>query len=430
MNIPQHLPPKLTITLWDFCWYTMTMPGEPYADLDARVREAVERGYNAIRICAMPYLLFTSEGKRQGPLRIAALGNGVGQRTRWYNNRGGAELDGHAHLLKLFECVERHDCSIILSSWEYQQTPAFLADPSMAEELAAIAPADRFMTLARSMHRLLEFVKDAGYGKRIAYAELHNEAEYGRLAEVAETKMLPGAIPGTAVFAAMRPYIEEALGYLQERHPDLLITICHAMCEPFDKRQTARNGQVGHYHLYTYGVLRQLMNEMAVTDPAVPFPNDTVKSLLREDAPPFETWGLPEGEKWRLGGNPVGLRLLYTHDWTDPDKWDLYLYERYALHQSAMRQKTEEWLTQIAEVAEERYTPVVIGEGYIGYTPLLTGFEEGPVGKAIAQHAIQKGMELGFWGMVLCSNCAPHHPFWKDTVWQKKWNAYILGSAR
>lgn len=83
-NPDNQLPAKLTITMWDFSWYTMTLPGEPYHDLAARFAEAVERGYNTIRICAMPFLLFTADGPRPGPLKFGSLGK-VGQRTRWYN---------------------------------------------------------------------------------------------------------------------------------------------------------------------------------------------------------------------------------------------------------------------------------------------------------------------------------------------------------
>ncbi|MNP42408.1 hypothetical protein D3C76_1361720 [compost metagenome] len=110
------------------------------------------------------------------------------------------------------------------------------------------------------------------------------------------------------------------------------------------------------------------------------------------------------------------------------DKWDLFLYERYSAHKLAMMQKTDQRFEAVAWWSEQNGVPVVIGEGYIGYTPLHASFEEGPVGKFIAEHAIRKGMELGFWGMVLCSNCAPHHPFWKDIQWQKRINAFILSS--
>ena len=57
---PAHLPERLMITLWDRFWYVPTGPGEPFEDLDRAFAEAVERGYNTIRICAMPYLLFGS----------------------------------------------------------------------------------------------------------------------------------------------------------------------------------------------------------------------------------------------------------------------------------------------------------------------------------------------------------------------------------
>ena len=50
--VPTHLPEKLTITLWDFSWYVRTGPGEPFEDLDRAFTEAVQRGYNPVRICA------------------------------------------------------------------------------------------------------------------------------------------------------------------------------------------------------------------------------------------------------------------------------------------------------------------------------------------------------------------------------------------
>jgi hypothetical protein len=425
-NLTANLPRKLTLTMWDFSWYTMTLPGEPYHDLKARFEEAVERGYNTIRICAMPYLLFTAEGKRPGPLRFGSLGQ-VGQRTRWYNCKGGAELDGHAHLLELFKQAKAHNCHIILSSWEYQQSPSFLADPELFHELLRIPPKERFMALARSMHQLLLFVKEAGYAEQIAYAELHNEVEFGRLTQVALEEGIDASdVSGT--IELMQPYIEEAIDYLRERHPDLLVTGCYTLNEAYAKQYVARNMQVAHFHMYIKGVLQELMDATGITDEAQSFPNELVRSLLREDAPPFESWTLPRGEEWRMEGNPVGMKLLYLHDWADPVQWDLYLYDRYGDHKLAMLQKADARFEELDEWVRRSKLPVVIGEGYVGYTPLYAQFEEGPVGKFIAEYAIKKGMKLGFWGMTLCSNCAPHHPFWNDIEWQRKWNRYILES--
>ncbi|MEK5057018.1 hypothetical protein BK126_18155 [Paenibacillus sp. FSL H7-0326] len=422
-KIRNDLPRKLTITMWDFSWYTMTMRGEPYSDLSARFKEAVERGYNTIRICAMPFMLFTSEGKRTGPLKFGNLGK-VGQRTRWYNCRGGAELDGHAHLLELFKQAQAHNCYIMLSSWEYQQSPSFLAHPELRDELAAIPPEKRFMAIAASMNQLIQFVKKEGYGSQIVYAELHNEVEFGQLTAIGTSQGISDTNTPELV-EVMQPYIEEAVGYLRECHPDLLITASYTLNEAYPKSDVARNLQVAHFHLYIKGVLNELM-DLAGLNEDKPFPNPFVQSLLREDAPPIEEWTLPVGQEWRMDGNPVGMKLIYLHDWADPDKWDLFLYERYAAHKLAMLQKVDLRFEEVHDWVRRNRIPVVIGEGYVGYTPLYAGFEEGPVGKFIAEYAIRKGMELGFWGMTLCSNCAPHHPFWDDISWQQKWNRFIM----
>ncbi|MCZ0703168.1 hypothetical protein J2T56_001394 [Natronobacillus azotifigens] len=426
-QVKAHLPRKLTITMWDFSWYTMTMPGEPYSNLEQCFKEAVERGYNTIRICAMPFLLFTEEGPRKEPLAFANLGE-VGVRTRWYNCKGGAEFDGHQHLLNLFTYAKKYNCYLILSSWEYQQSPSFLKTPALFNELLAIPPKDRFMTLAKSMDQLIQFIKQEGLDDRIAYVELHNEIEFGLLSQVAIEAGIDSGDAGKLI-QYTKPFVEEALDFLQKQHAELLITGCFTLSQPYSKVFLPENQQVGHFHMYINGVLIQLLNETGLTNSDSEFPNALVKSMLRDDAPSFEAYQLPEGEEWRLFENPVGLKLLYLHDWCDPVKWDLYLYEHYGLYKQAMLQKVNDRFKDISEWASGHDLPIVIGEGYVGYTPLLAQFEEGPVGKDIAEYCVKKGMELDFWGMVLCSNCAPHHPFWSDISWQKKWNQFILGAC-
>ncbi|WP_019635719.1 cellulase-like family protein [Paenibacillus fonticola] len=425
MNIPEYLPRRLTISLWDFSWYTMTQPGEPYSDLAARFKELVERGYNTIRICAMPLFLFDEHGQqRPGTLRFGSLGE-IGRRTRWYNCQGGAVLDGHAHLLELFRQAKAHGCYVILSSWEYQQSATFLETSELARQLQQIKPQNRFMALAKAMSRLIDFLKENGYREQIAYAELHNEVEFGALAQVGVEQGILSD-DGPALIASMRPYVEEGIEYLRNAHRDILITACYTLASNYSKDDVAPNVQVAHFHLYLNGVLQELMDATGIRSEGGTFPNAAASALLRDDAPDFADYCLPEGEEWRLQGNPVGLRLFYLHDWSDPDKWDLFLYDRYHAHKVAMLEKTDQRYEEIGSWAERKDIPVVIGEGYVGYTPLYTNFEEGPVGKFIAEYAIRKALQLGFWGMVLCSNCAPHHPFWQDAQWQKRMNELIL----
>jgi len=89
----------MTITLWDFTWYTRTGDGQPFQDLDLAFRDAVTRGYDTVRICAMPFLLFRS-GLDTSALRFCGLGGSYGQRTRWYDvPASGPAIDGRAWLL-------------------------------------------------------------------------------------------------------------------------------------------------------------------------------------------------------------------------------------------------------------------------------------------------------------------------------------------
>src|SRR5690606_19976693 len=173
---------------------------------------------------------------------------------------------------------------------------------------------------------LIKFIKEAGYGEQIAYAELHNEVEFGRLAQAGIDAGI-GDSEASRLIRHMKPYVEEAIDYMRGQHPDILMTTCHTMIQPYAKSYVADNAQVGHYHMYINGVLQELIDATGIADPAVAYPNDVVRSLLRDVAPPFSAYSLPEDEEWRLHGNPVGLKLLYLHDWCDPVKWDLFLYE-------------------------------------------------------------------------------------------------------
>jgi len=423
IRVPSHLPTRLTITLWDFSWMTQSLPGEPFEDLDKVFAEAVERGYNTVRICALPLTLFGPGAPYANALAMDRLGGEFGQRTRWYRCRGGAVVDGRTRLLNLFQAAKRHHVVVILSSWEYQQTPAFFATPTISDILYAIPAEDRFLALARSMDALLHFLADHGFSEQVAYVELHNEVEYSALADVADNS-------STNSLAEQKPFLEQALHYLQERHPDVLVTTCYAYPALHRFSDLANNLQVAHFHCYVYGVLEELMQRAGLReDPTVAFPNRFASALLKEDAPPFEDWDLPADAKWRTRATRVDRRLFYLHDWADPERWDRFLYEHYGEYRVAMQETLATRLNAYADVGRERAIPVVIGEGWVGYTPLEAQFEEGPIGKKVIEDAVRMTLDLDYWGIILCSNAAPHHPFWQDVTWQQKMNRTILGST-
>ena len=397
----------MTISLWDFSWYTRTGPGQPFHDLDAAFRQAVERGYDTVRVCAMPFLLFLS-GLDHSALRFSGFGGGFGQRTRWYDVPDGPPVDGRAWLLELFAAASRNRCRVIVSSWEYQQSPAFAADDAWYRALQAVPVPDRPEALAEAHADLIDLLSAEGLEHTVAFVELHNEVQLGGLND------------GRGVLG-MRPALERGIDHFRRRHPRVPVTVNYARVPVGELRGVPRNAQVAVFHPYVYGVLDQLVDEFALRDSTRPYPQERAfAELLRDDAPKVEDW--QPAVPWKAGATVMRPREVYTHDWCDPDKWDRWLYDRYAEHRRAMRQTLDLWLDAAADLAADRDIPLVFGEGWVGYTPLHATFEEGPVGAEICEHAVRRSRELGAWGTLVCSNAAPHHPMWSDVALQRRLN--------
>jgi hypothetical protein len=411
---------KLAITLWDFTWYTQTAPGAPFHDLDGAFRQAVERGYNTIRICAMPWLLFRS-GLDTSALTFEGLGGAYGRRMRWYDVATRSSLDGRARLLELFRAARRHDCRVIVSSWEYQQSPSFLADESWYRALYAVPPAERPVALADAHADLIGLLQAEGLDDRVAFVELHNEIQFSGVARGLNAGML-----------GLRDPLERGLDHFRARRPGVPVTVNYAHVPVGEMRGLPRNADVAVFHPYVYGVLGRLVDEFALRDPARPYPQERAyRELLREGAPPLEEWHPVGADAWKLEATLIPQREVYTHDWCDPDKWDRWLYDRYGEHRRAMREVLDLWIDTAADWAAGRDIPLVFGEGWVGYTPLHANFEEGPVGAEICEHAVRRSAEVGAWGTVVCSNAAPQHPMWQDVELQRRLNdEFLKGSGR
>ncbi|WP_239149298.1 hypothetical protein [Streptomyces sp. SID12501] len=86
-----------------------------------------------------------------------------------------------------------------------------------------------------------------------------------------------------------------------------------------------------------------------------------------------------------------------------------------------MRETPADWVDSVADFTRRRGIPAVLGEGVVGCTPLLTRFEEGAVGKDIAEFVVDRRLPAGFHGIALTCDAAPHHPMWHtdgDCLWR------------
>ena len=418
--IPSHLPQRLTITLWDFSWYVRTGPGEPFADLDRAFAEAVERGYNTVRICAMPYLLFGS-GLDTRAVRLGPLGGGYAQRVRWYDVQQPTVMDGRAHLLGLFRAAQRHDCFVILSSWEYQQSSSFADNSAWWEALRAIDPENRAEAQATALADLIDFLAEHGLDDRIAFTEIHNEVQAGHLVHG-----LTGDEDQRLL--ALRPRLERALAAFHRRHPDRPVTANYAHVPVRVMRGIPETIDVLVTHPYIYGVLQDLYSTYGLRGPVEDFNHELVsRDLLRPGAPKLADWA-PD-QSWRWEATIVAKPEIYVHDWCDPEAFDRWLYQRYQAWEHAMTTKLQIWLSVARDWAESHGVPLVFGEGWIGYTPRDARFEEGPIGAQFCRLAVDESTRVGAWGTIVCSNAAPQHAMWDDIALQQQCNqAFVRGS--
>lgn len=413
--VPGHLPSRLAITLWDFSWYTRAGVGEPYADLDSAVADAAALGYNAIRICAAPLLLHGGLGLDDLAHRLGIEGLGAapdgdvyGRRTRWYDVRGGYAVDLAERLLALCAACRRHGVVLLLASWEYQQSPAFAASPRWFEAIDAVPLAERYRVLGAAWDRLVDALTVAGYRDLVALVELHNEVDFS---------ILPALADGGAAEVA----------WLRHRHPDLLVTASYGKPPHLAMHRVPAGLGAAQFHVYSYGVLDALQQRIDIrSEGAAGFPGAALRELLRADAPDPAEYGRPV--EWKTAATVVTDRMLYGYDWIDPDAWDEWLVDNYPRFHEVMRREIASRVIAVAAWARWRGVPAVVGEGWVGYTPLHGGFEEGPIGLALAEHGIETALARGVWGVVLCSNAAPHHPMWQLREWQRAQNARILSA--
>lgn len=403
------------ITLWDFTWYTRTGPGEPFEDLDAAAQQAVDRGYNAIRICAMPFLLFES-GLGSEELELEALGGEYGQRVRWYDVRASTKITPLDHLLKLFQVCQRHNLYVIVSSWEYQQSPSFSSSPGWFEVLHAVPEPERPARMAAAHAKLLGWLKDHGVDDRVAFVELHNEAATGHLANDLEGIRNYDR----KAMAVFKQRLESALDSFKRAHPDVPVTVNWARVPVGVMELLPSNMDVLAVHPYIYGVLDTITTDFGLREPIERLDEDGLRQagILRPDAPAAAEWRLPSGSEWKLEATIVAPGEMYVHDWCDPQAFDRYLYERYALHRAEMYRVLNIWMEAAQDYAEARNIPLVFGEGWVGYTPLYGRFEEDSVGSEFCRHAVRESSRVNAWGTIVCSNAAPHHPMWDDVTLQ------------
>jgi hypothetical protein len=398
--------------LWDFSWYTQAGPGQPYADLDEALNQTLARGFTTLRICAAPLLLYGELGldRVADALEIAGLGarksgGYFGQGTRWYNTPGGFTLNLRDRFFTLLELARDKGITVALSSWEYQQSTAFAQEDTWYRGISTIPIDSRLQVLGHAWDRLLRAVHEAGLDDAIEFIEIHNEVDFSPV----------GAWP-----KAGPPVLES----LRQTHPN------HRFTASFGKVwahlwEVEPAMDCGQFHVYAYGVLDAIQQATDIRGHAcADFPNPLLRSLQCPGAPTFEEYGRPE--PWKLEATVVTDQMLYGYDTVDPQAWDAWLDAHLDEYHNSMTTAVETRVCQAASWGKQHNVPVAIGEGWIGYTPLHGGFEDGDFGRFLVERGVDVARAAGIWAVTPSSNAAPHHPLWSNVAWLESVNHSFL----
>jgi len=414
-SIPAHLPARLSISCWIWSWITSATPDEPYGDLERCFVELRERGFNAVRVEAGLNWAFLPDGTARGPMDFGPFVPGYGWNASTVNSVGGGRHDVLSRLFKLFELADHYDVWVILTSWEYQDSSWFVADPAIRKEVYSVPADRRYMHLARLLAHLIDLLKERGLSHRIAFAEILNESDCSEVTGGEEGRRLH----------------TEAISFLRGRHSDILISADFS--DPGRENNYALfpdNAQVFDYHIYAgapwyFSDLFGLTIWSSEFDPRHPEKLEVLRRVLRKDIVPWDTFMKPAQnirEFWR--------KVMWLYENLDNDRWDEWVGERFGLWESRVRQHAEELFAGDAREARRRGLPLVMDEGGFFYPPRLSRFELSPRALAVLDLMADLAIKYGYWGFMPGTYCGPEHQIWHENPeWLRQINGKFLRAS-
>lgn len=395
LGLPPHLPPKLSICCWIWSWITSATSGEPYGDLDGCMQGLKERGFNAVRVDAGLNWAFRGDGSPRGEVAFRPWIEGYGWNFSTVNSRGGGRHDVLQRLIQLFESAKKHGIYVILTSWEYQDSTWFVADPALRTEVYGIPPEDRFMHLARLHHRLLTLLEERGLDRNIAFVEVHNEPDGSEL----------------PVGEAGKNLHSEAIAMLREHHPGTLISGDFAS---HNYPLVPDNVQVYDQHIYAGAewYFEKLYGETVLSkefDPAQPKKLETLRRVLKDDLVPWDEFMTPAQnvrEFWRP--------IMWMFENLDNARWDEWVAESYPEWEPKIRENAVWRFESVAAEAARRGLPLVLDEGGYFYPPRLGRFEVFGEGLSLFELMCDLAIKHNYWGFMPGTYCGPEHLAWQE----------------
>ncbi len=403
---------RLAISFWIWALFD-TQPNGFFDNLEGRMVELKERGFNCVRIESGAGLCHDGKGRRRGELAFQEALPGHGRLTRQMERFLAGRCDPLKRLIELCTLAKQHDVKVILSSWYYLHTFWF-ADEATNAELLGLPPDQRFMRFAKALDYILEGLRGQGLQDVIAFAEILNEADglpfTGGYGEKTQPKQQ---------LNVWRGWHEDALEFLKARHPETRFAL--DTYTPFaNPEHMPRNMQVWNFHSYylwsVYDVLeREVAWPEGLGEPTIA---PLIRAWLRRDLVPFGAVRNCRGDRPPIDEGWYRRVWLYRN--LDPAAMpalEKMLQDNLERNIRQFKEKAEQGVAQAVKLRNQYYpgVPLVLGEGasYCADTRLRWE-ERSDAYWEVVEHAARACREHGLWGAVARTNSGPEDPAWHE----------------
>jgi hypothetical protein len=408
----EDMTDRLAISFWIWGLFD-AVPNGFFDDLEGRMVELKERGFNCIRLESGTGLCHDRHGKPRGELNFQEALPGHGRLIRQMERCLVGRCNPLKRLIELCTLAKRYEVKVILSSWYYLHTFWF-TDEAINAELMELPAEERFMYFARALDFILNELEQRGLQETIAFAEIFNEADgldfvgfYGEKTQPKEQLNL------------WRSWHEDALEFLKARHPGVRFAL-DTYTPYVNPEHVPRNMQVWNFHSYylwsVYDVLERAITWGAAADE--PVAGESVRRFLRRDLVPYRVVRNCRGNRPPIMDDWYHRIWLYRN--LEPaalPELERMLQDNLVKNIGQFKLKAEDGVAQAVKLRDQHYpgVPLVFGEGASYCADARLRWEErSDAYWEVVEHAARACREHGLWGAVARTNSGPEDPTWHE----------------
>lgn len=402
---------KLKIAFW--IWGPFD-DGVTYHDMDRRMKELKERGFNCVRMEAATGLFCKPDGTPRGPLKPHLQFGDFSKLSRqsdaYVHER---EIDFKEHMLDIFKAASNNGVKIIPSSWYYLHTNYFF-DEDINKELFDLPVDEKFSYFTDENIRLLTMLKENDLLDTVAYVELFNEFDGLYFTEdYGNREMTPEE------YEHIRDIHEKSLERIKKAFPGILVGYNSYRPET-TLELFPRNADVWNFHLYymwgVYGVFQKGFVQRSFEDAEYP---EEAKPFLGEKVSMAD---VVEACRGNLRTRWEWLRRHALYAAIDPEKvpeMEKFLENALVEQRAEITERFDDRLKKTIEFKEKNFPNIkmVMGEGVTYCASNIMLFEEHSrtYWEMIFEQA-EKLKKAGLWGAVVRTTSGPEDPSWNLNV--------------